>query len=203
MIAAVVVVAVAAITDASGGSAAVVFASAGIGALASGVTSTITQLSSGNGFSFSQLLVDSSFGAITGAIEGSTFNLVGVAVENSITNFASSITSNWVEGKSIDWGNAGLSALVGLISGLMSGAGVQNGLTGHTKQLINSRKLIKSNFENYSSRGGKGALNLMKYHIKNSRHIVRNIGLFNLKMGYADTINIIGFDVLIAKLLNP
>ena len=123
VVAVAVVATIAAITVASGGSAAVVLAGAGIGTVSSGISSTITQLSSGNRFSFSQLFIDMSFGAITGAFGGSSFNVLGVAAGNSITSFFSSITSDWVEGNPIDLGKAGMSVLAGFITGLISGAG--------------------------------------------------------------------------------
>lgn len=74
-------------------------------------------------------------------------------------------------------------------------------MTKHTKQLINSRRLIKNN-SNYSIRGTNGAINLINYHIYNSRQIVKQLGLFNLKISVFDNINMIGLDVLISKILS-
>ena len=164
-----VVVAITTVTVASGGSSFVVLMGAGLGSVSSGISSVISQVASGNNFSFSQLLIDMSFGAITGAIGGSNFGLFGVTVGNTLSGFASSVVSDCVQGEKVNWGKAGISAIASLISGLVSGAGAQNGITDYTKQLMNSASKIKTQVA--SSREGKNMLSLMYHQIINSRDI--------------------------------
>lgn len=174
-----VVVATVALTIATGGVASTLLVGAGIGAGVSLVTSTVSQLSTGT-FSFGQLILDISFGAITGLIGGSALGTIGSALAMGFTGFASSITSDLVTTGTVDYGKATINGLFGAVLGAKSGA--QYGLTGQTKNLQNSLKAINNKIASggYSLRGGKGALNLIGYQLNKATNILKLQSITNL-----------------------
>ena len=159
-----VVAIVAVVTIATGGVASTIFIGAGLGAVTSGITSTISQLATGN-FSLKQLAVDMFFGALTGAIGGSALGVIGSMAAMGMAGVASSIVGDLAQGEEVNYGKAILNGLFSMALG--ASAGAQYGLTSTVKGYQTALKGFKQAVQagQYSLRGGNGVLNLAKYRL--------------------------------------
>lgn len=116
-------VAIAAITVATGGSAAVVFIGAGIGAVTSLAVSAGTQLAFTGEIDLGQLLLDVAVGAVMGAFGGSTINSIGNIIAGGVVGFSSSVASDLMNDPSnINFGMAILSGVLGAVFSAGPGA---------------------------------------------------------------------------------
>ena len=87
-------------------------ASQGINAIATGSSD----------FSFGQFFLDLGVGALTGAIGASGVSRIGSAFLGGVINGGSSIASDLINGKEINFLNAGISFAIGFVFGLNAGA---------------------------------------------------------------------------------
>ena len=121
LIGAVVVVGLVAGAVLTGGIVAAAFAGAAIG----GAISYGTQAVSGE-LNWGQFALDIGVGAITGAIGASGLSRTAVTVLGGAIGSGSSIASDLINGKPVDWGKAAISGLIGIAAGYAGGAGVHN-----------------------------------------------------------------------------
>ena len=121
LIGAVVVVGLVAGAVLTGGIVAAAFAGAAIG----GAISYGTQAVSGE-LNWGQFALDIGVGAITGAIGASGLSKTAVTVLGGAIGSGSSIVSDLINGKPVDWGKAAISGLIGIAAGYAGGAGIKN-----------------------------------------------------------------------------
>ena len=174
VVAVVVVVAVVAVTVVSGGVASTLLIGALVGGIVGGASSAITQLASGEDWSWGQFFLDVGFGAITGLIGGSSLGIIGSALAMGATSFIQSTTSDLVKGNSVNVGKAIINGFIGALLGAKAGA--QNGLTANRKALQNSIRNVKSGIKTgaYSLKSGTSALNILNgYHLKKATNILK------------------------------
>ena len=200
-IVAVVVVTVTVVaTIATGGLVGTMLAGAAIGGGIGFTTSIISQAATGK-ISVGQLILDTLFGAVTGLIGGSALGAFGSAVAMGLTSFTQSMTTDLITTGNVNYGKAAVNGILGAALGMKSGA--QHGLTGKTKTLQNSIKTINNKIAAggyYSLRGGKGALNLVGYHLKNAKISLKSQSMYRL---YVSTVTTRWSDEAILKhLLN-
>ena len=167
-------------TVVTGGVASTILIGAGLGALTSGVTSTISQLATTGTFNIGQFMTDVLFGALTGAIGGSALGVVGSMVTMGMTGVASSIVGDLTQGQKVNYGKAVLNGLFSMALG--ASAGAQYGLTsqvkGYQQALKDFTKAVQAG--KYSLRGGNGVLNLAKYRLNNATNILKYDSIRNL-----------------------
>lgn len=138
-------VAIAAITVATGGSAAVVFIGAGIGAVTSLAVSAGTQLAFTGEIDLGQLLLDVAVGAVMGAFGGSTINSIGNIIAGGVVGFSSSVASDLMNDPSnINFGMAILSVVLGAVFSAGPGAQYSKKTPQMVKQMNRITKLQKS-----------------------------------------------------------
>ena len=121
LIGAVVVAGLVAGAVLTGGIVAAAFAGAAIG----GAISYGTQAVSGE-LNWGQFALDIGVGAITGAIGASGLSKTAVTVLGGAIGSGSSIVSDLINGKPVDWGKAAISGLIGIAAGYDGGAGIKN-----------------------------------------------------------------------------
>ena len=172
VVAVVVVAAVMAVTVVTGGAAAPVLASAGIGAVTSGVVSGVTQYATTGYIDLAQLFVDVAFGTVTGAFGGSTLGALGMAIAGGVTGFMGSIAGDFVAGQDIQWGMAVVSGVIGAVFGAASHGGAQYGKNDTLKMKLSLRKQKMAE--------GK-PLRAINAEIKNERALLSAAGLRALK----------------------
>ena len=132
LIGAVVVAGLVAGAVLTGGIVAAAFAGAAIG----GAISYGTQAVSGE-LNWGQFALDIGVGAITGAIGASGLSKTAVTVLGGAIGSGSSIASDLINGKPVDWGKAAISGLIGIAAGYAGGAGIKN-----VQGLAESRKFF-------------------------------------------------------------
>ena len=172
VVAVVVVAAVVAVTVVTGGAAAPVLASAGIGAVTSGVVSGVTQYATTGYIDLAQLFVDVAFGTVTGAFGGSTLGALGMAIAGGVTGFMGSVAGDFVAGQDIQWGMAVVSGIIGAVFGAASHGGAQYGKNDTLKMKLSLRKQKMAE--------GK-PLRAINAEIKNERALLSAAGLRALK----------------------
>lgn len=105
----------------TGGAVAAVFAGATIG----GAISYGTQAVSGE-LNWGQFALDIGVGALTGAIGASGLSRGVATALSGLIGSGSSIASDLINGKPVNWGKAAVSGLIGVVAGYAGGAGVKN-----------------------------------------------------------------------------
>ena len=165
-VAAVAIVAL--VTLATGGAALPVLIGAGIGAATSGVMSVVTQVMATGTINFAELVMDMSFGALTGAFGGTALGILGMTVAGGLTGFVSSVAHDVESGNGIQWGNAIISGVIGAAFGALTGGGAQYGKNLTLKSKINL-------FREKSSQGKP--INALIAQIKNERNLLSKAGV--------------------------
>ena len=105
----------------TGGAVAAVLAGAAIG----GAISYGTQAVSGE-LNWGQFALDIGVGALTGAIGASGLSRGVATALSGLIGSGSSIASDLINGKPVDWGKAAISGLIGIAAGYAGGAGIKN-----------------------------------------------------------------------------
>ena len=105
----------------TGGAVAAVFAGAAIG----GAISYGTQAVSGE-LNWGQFALDIGVGALTGAIGASGLSRGVATALSGLIGSGSSIASDLINGKPVNWGKAAISGAIGTFAGFLGGAGVKN-----------------------------------------------------------------------------
>ena len=105
----------------TGGAVAAVFAGAAIG----GAISYGTQAVSGE-LNWGQFALDIGVGALTGAIGASGLSRGVATALSGLIGSGSSIASDLINGKPVNWGKAAISGAIGTFAGFLGGAGVRN-----------------------------------------------------------------------------
>ncbi len=169
-VAAVAIVAL--VTVATGGAALPVLVGAGIGAVTSGAMSVVTQVMATGTINFAELVIDMSFGALTGAFGGTALGVLGMTVAGGLTGFASSVAHDIESGNGIQWGDAIISGAIGAAFGALTGGGAQYG-----KNLT-----LKSKINLFKERSAQGKpTRALIAQIKNERSLLSKAGVSAFK----------------------
>ena len=163
-----VIASVAAITVLTGGTATPVLVGAALGALNSGVSSAIVQISCNKSLDINKLLVDITFGGVMGAFGGSTLSQVGMTIAGGATGAASSMVEDWIQGEEIDLVKALGNGFLGAMFAFNSGAAKQFSTKSNSAP-------IRTTLKNISQREGKWKKGLMTINKNKLKRISKEV----------------------------